>query len=164
MGITNEILALQPYLAKGSMFLTKDYAKSRDLLQEVLMKAIEKQDKWNVNKGSLKSWTATLLHNTFIDGLRKRVIPTTSVDGYKEDGFRVQQPAHDFDHIDMLDRMYLAFEELKPRAREIMTLRAKGFKFQSIAKSLGITEVNARSIAHISKPKLKKIIEKQLNQ
>lgn len=68
-----------PRLRRYALFLTRDSERSDDLIQECLVRAIANIDKWQPGT-NLRSWLMTILHNSFINDVKKRS-PTLTKDG-----------------------------------------------------------------------------------
>lgn len=65
------IVALVPQLRAFARFLARDVARADDLVQDAVVRALERQDAWE--EGSdLRAWTFRLLRNLFLDQQRRR--------------------------------------------------------------------------------------------
>jgi len=67
----SKILEHQTYLYKFALKLTHNREDAKDLVQDTLLKAIEKQNYYNSNLGKIQTWLCTILKNEFINKIRK---------------------------------------------------------------------------------------------
>jgi len=73
--IENEI----PRLKRYALFLTRNQEHSEDLIQDCLVRAMANAESWTPGT-NLRSWLMTILHNTFINQVKKRN-PVLTPDG-----------------------------------------------------------------------------------
>jgi RNA polymerase sigma-70 factor (ECF subfamily) len=65
------IVALVPQLRAFARFLARDVARADDLVQDTVLRALERQDAWTEGT-DLRAWTFRLLRNLFLDQQRRR--------------------------------------------------------------------------------------------
>ena len=65
------IVALVPQLRAFARFLARDVARADDLVQDAVLRALERQDAWTEGT-DLRAWTFRLLRNLFLDQQRRR--------------------------------------------------------------------------------------------
>jgi RNA polymerase sigma-70 factor (ECF subfamily) len=65
-----EIEALLPHLRRYARSLTRNRATADDLVQEALIRAIEKIHRWQQGT-NLRAWLVAVLHNLYVDGMRR---------------------------------------------------------------------------------------------
>jgi RNA polymerase sigma-70 factor (ECF subfamily) len=65
------IVALVPQLRAFARFLARDPVRADDLVQDAVVRALERQDAWAVGS-DLRAWTFRLLRNLFLDQQRRR--------------------------------------------------------------------------------------------
>ena len=65
------IVALIPQLRAFARFLARDVARADDLVQDTILRALERQDAW-AEGSDLRAWTFRLLRNLFVDQQRRR--------------------------------------------------------------------------------------------
>jgi RNA polymerase sigma-70 factor, ECF subfamily len=66
------LLALEiPILRRYSRRLTRNPVDAEDLLQDCLLRALDKEERWQPGT-NLRSWLLTMLHHRQIDNLRRR--------------------------------------------------------------------------------------------
>jgi len=59
-----------PALRRYARALCRDFSQADDLVQECLVRAVSRRRLWSRGRG-LRPWLFTLLHNLFVDGLRR---------------------------------------------------------------------------------------------
>ena len=59
-----------PRLRRYARALTRDVSRADDLVQDTLVRAIAKQDRWQWDS-SLRAWLFTLMHNQNVNGVRR---------------------------------------------------------------------------------------------
>lgn len=65
------IVALVPQLRGFARFLARDVARADDLVQDAVLRALERQEAWTEGT-DLRAWTFRLLRNLFLDQQRRR--------------------------------------------------------------------------------------------
>lgn len=70
-GYREAIVALVPQLRAFARFLARDVARADDLVQDTVLRALERQDAW-AEGSDLRAWTFRLLRNLFLDQQRRR--------------------------------------------------------------------------------------------
>lgn len=68
-----------PRLRRYALFLTRNEERSEDLIQDCLVRAMAHSDSWAPGT-NLRSWLMTILHNIFINQVKKRR-PFLTADG-----------------------------------------------------------------------------------
>lgn len=141
---TAELLEHSSLLKAFAYKLTKDDENARDLLQDTLLKALEKQKLFK--GGNLKAWLHTLMRNLFINEYRKKKrrgahhplpeeyyqSPSLTVPSQAEENLAVQ---HINDAVHDLPLQYLT----------PIYLRLIGFNYYEIAQETGLPEGTVKS-------------------
>ncbi len=65
------IVALVPQLRAFARFLARDVTRADDLVQDTVLRALERQDAW-AEGTDLRAWTCRILRNLFLDQQRRR--------------------------------------------------------------------------------------------
>lgn len=65
------IVALIPQLRAFARFLARDAVRADDLVQDAILRALERQDAW-AEGTDLRAWAFRLLRNLFLDQQRRR--------------------------------------------------------------------------------------------
>jgi len=67
----NDVLESQiPRLRRYSRALTRDTQRADDLVQDTLVRALMKQDRWEPGT-NLRAWLFTLMHNQYVNNVRR---------------------------------------------------------------------------------------------
>jgi RNA polymerase sigma-70 factor (ECF subfamily) len=66
-----EVVAELTALRRYALALARDQHLAEDLVQEALVRAYEKRSTFRPD-AKLKTWLFSVLHNVFVDGMRKR--------------------------------------------------------------------------------------------
>jgi RNA polymerase sigma-70 factor (ECF subfamily) len=144
--------------------LTGDAALAEDLAQETFVKAFRNLAAFDATR-RLSAWILRIAHNVGIDAMRRRRIPTVSIDApanpdvaYSADPAAPSMP--DPVERDALRRALLdAMSTLRPDQREAIVLRyEEGLSFEEIGLILGIPEVTARSHVHRARKELARLL------
>lgn len=70
-GFREALAALLPQLRAFARFLARDAARADDLVQEAVLRALERQDRWQPGS-DLRAWCFRILRNRFLDLERRR--------------------------------------------------------------------------------------------
>lgn len=123
-----------PRLRRYARALTGDSHSADDLVQDTLERAWSKLYMWR--RGSdLRAWMFSIMHNTFINHIRKNKIVTVSMD---EDVLEVPTRATQEDDLHMRD-LTSAISKLGYEYREVVLLIGlEQMSYEEVAKILGI--------------------------
>ncbi|MGI6479869.1 MAG: RNA polymerase sigma factor [Salinivirgaceae bacterium] len=153
---SNQIVGLQESLGRFAYKLTANREEARDLVQETIYKALSNQDKFE-DETNLKSWTFTILKNTFINSYRRntrfRVILDQTQDLYfiskpQDSGFI--SPDSNFS----VKEIRKAINLLKDDYRIPFIMHTEGYKYKEIADEIGIPIGSVKSRIFIARKKL----------
>ena len=59
--------------------LRGDRTKAEDIVQQAFLKAVEKYDQYDKEKGNINSWLNSIIYNTLRDSLRKSAVETKAL-------------------------------------------------------------------------------------
>lgn len=130
-----DLVPLLPRLRKLAGKLTKDDLDADDLVQDTVLRAIEKKNLFR-NGTSLLNWTCHMMRNVFINGIRQNNRK------YDEKGFETQERGspeiiyrlkETFNRIDDLDNIY---------KEAVYTFCVEGYTAQEAGKIIGIRPGN----------------------
>ncbi len=135
MSEMNSSIAEQiPRLRRYARALTGDRNRADDLVQDTLERAWVKQHLWR--RGSdLRAWMFSIMHNTFINQVRKSQLPMVEMD---DDALEVPVRATQEDGLHMRD-LVSALVELPVEYREVVLLVGlEQMSYEEVAQVLGI--------------------------
>lgn len=131
----NAIITEQiPRLRRYARALTGDRTSADDLVQDTLERAWGKLHLWR--RGSdMRAWMFSIMHNTFINHIRKNQIATVSMD---DDALEVPTRATQEDFLQMRD-LASAIGKLPHEYREVILLIGlEQMSYEETAQVLGI--------------------------
>ena len=131
----NAIITAQiPRLRRYARALTGERTSADDLVQDTLERAWSKLHMWR--RGSdMRAWMFSIMHNTFINHIRKNQIVTVSMD---DDALEVPTRATQEDFLRMRD-LASAIGKLPYEYREVILLIGlEQLSYEEAAKVLGI--------------------------
>ncbi|MBK8264283.1 MAG: sigma-70 family RNA polymerase sigma factor [Nannocystis sp.] len=156
----DEFMSLtQPHLrdlTRTGMRLTRQPAECNDLVQETLLKAWSKRDRFDP-RGNLGAWLSRILINTFISNYRhQRVVAAAAArSDLVEHLFDRQRladaddPAECWHRSELADEVLQALRALPPAFREIVELiDLHGLAYRDAADRLGIPVGTVMSRLH----------------
>lgn len=136
------ILAEIPRLRRYARSLMRDSDRADDLVQDCLERAFKRMENWQTGENP-RRWLFTIMHNIFIDTVRKEqrrgeVIPISDMDGSQAKSGAEQ-------HEKLVARDVLdALQQIDPDRRAALTLVAvEGFSY---AEAAGILDVPAGTL------------------
>lgn len=112
-------MALVPQLRAFARFLARDVARADDLVQDTVLRALERQDAW-AEGTDLRAWTFRMLRNLFLDQQRRRRVEQRGLATMPPSGAAPPvQPGRD-----ALHDLEAAIAALPPAQREALILVA----------------------------------------
>jgi len=131
----NAIITAQiPRLRRYARALTGDRTSADDLVQDTLERAWEKLHLWR--RGSdMRAWMFSIMHNTFINHIRKNRLVTVSMD---DEALEIPTRATHEDFLQMRD-LASAIGKLPYEYREVILLIGlEQMSYEEVAQVLGI--------------------------
>lgn len=124
------IAELIPQLRRFALGLVKDSSEADDLVQDCILKAMEKHHQWERGT-NLKGWLMTILRNHFINKVRTaKRRPTASLDDHD---YHLCRPGEQNGHV-ALKQLRDAIHELPLEQREvIMLVGVEGMSYEEAA-------------------------------
>jgi len=124
-----------PAMRAFAMSLTRNSAIADDMVQDTLVKAWTKIDKFEAGT-NLRAWLFTILRNTYYSNRRKAKREVADVDGVFTESLS-QKPDHD-GRLQMAD-FQRAFAQLPDEQREALILvGASGFSYDEAAETCDV--------------------------
>ena len=149
------IIALQTQLYSYALALTRSQDAADDLLQDTLLVAMYKIDKYKPI-GSFTAWTKKIMGNTFKNNARKAENQYTL---FTNDEVQYTDSAPDAEELYRSKELLSMVMQLPPRQRMTMTMRIKGYKYIEIAEELGTTTGNVKSCIHQARNNIKRMMQ-----
>ena len=136
----SQLLSLEKSLRKFAYSLSIKPDDAEDLVQETFLKVLTKRDKY-VNRDNFKSWTFTIMKNTFVDNYRRTLSQNIQRDPGNESIFINTTENVSFENP---DSTYSAMEiavhigKLKDKLKIPFQMYIEGYKYSEIAKELNL--------------------------
>ena len=122
-----------------ALYLTKNEEAANDLVQETMLRMLNKYDKYN-EQGCFKSWATTIMRRTFLNEISsKEKYKESFVDGYdymNDDTVHPLVCENDYEFSN--DDLEKALKMIPPKQAQILTMQMVGYKYVEIATSLKI--------------------------
>ncbi len=137
--------------------MVRDPGVAEDLVQETFVKAFRHLDSFDISR-KLSSWLFKIAHNTTLDALRRKTLPTISLDPGEDESTdhrkdwedtRAARPDQRVERSDLAQAIETAMDKLPPRYREIVALRyQEGLAYQEIAEILELPMGTVKTHIH----------------
>jgi len=145
-----------PALRAFAMSLSRNSAQADDLVQDTVVKAWTKFDKFQQGT-NLRAWLFTILRNTFYSGRRKAQREVADVDGVFSANL-ASKPDHD-GRLALKD-FENAFAKLPDEQREALVLvGASGFSYEEAAEMCNCAVGTIKSRANRGRAKLAELLQ-----
>jgi RNA polymerase sigma-70 factor (ECF subfamily) len=132
-----------PRLRRYSRALTRDTQRADDLVQDTLLRALMKQDRWEPGT-NLRAWLFTLMHNQYVNNVRRanREAGTIDIDDVSSSLVATTDPTASR----QLYELERALGQLATEQREVILLVGlEGFSYEDAAKVLAVPVGTVRS-------------------
>jgi RNA polymerase sigma-70 factor (ECF subfamily) len=132
-----------PRLRRYSRALTRDTQRADDLVQDTLLRALMKQDRWEPGT-NLRAWLFTLMHNQYVNNVRRanREAGTIDIDDVSASLVATTDPTASR----QLYELERALGQLAAEQREVILLVGlEGFSYEDAAKILAVPVGTVRS-------------------
>lgn len=131
---------------------------AEDITQETFIKAWQKSDKFDITKGSLKTWLYTIARNLLIDYLRKAKNHTESINEFEEikSAISIEKDA---EQALLREEMLKSLKSLNQSDEDLIIMRfINELEIKEMAQILNKPENTVKVAIHRAVNKLKKII------
>src|ERR1043166_7808377 len=132
-----------PRLRRYARALTRDANRADDLVQDTLLRALTKQDRWEPGS-NLRAWLFTLMHNQYVNNVRRanREAGTIDIDDVSSSLVATTDPTASR----QLYELERALGQLAAEQREVILLVGlEGFSYEDAAKILAVPVGTVRS-------------------
>lgn len=142
MSFESDVLALQPRLFAFAKKLTKKHEQAEDLVQDALLKALEKRHQYQEGT-NLSAWVHTILRNNFLTDVRKSGRFVEDPDDIRQG--RMATRGQQFDTV-ALKELYVHISHLpKVQSEALMLIAVEGFSYDEAAEILGVAQGTVKS-------------------
>ena len=156
-----KLVNLQESLMRFAYGLTADKDDAKDLVQETFLKALQYSDKF-IYESSFKSWTFTIMKNTFINNYRRSARQNTYSDQTQEGfylNYKHASGSDDPDSVYASKEIKKNIDSLDDNLKLPFKMYHEGFKYKEIAETLDVNLGTIKSRIFFARKKL----IKQLN-
>ena len=130
------LVELIPRLRRYARALTGERFRADDLVQDTLERALSKWALWRPGT-DLRAWTFTIMHNVFVNQVRRSVLAAESLD--PDAGMDVEDSGARADTLAQLNALNSALQRLPDEHREVLLLvTLEGFSYDEAAHTLGL--------------------------
>lgn len=131
-----DVMAQLPALRRYGLALTRDPGEAEELAHEALLRAYERRGSFHAGK-PLRPWLLSILHNVFVDGLRRRSTERKALADHSIRAASFEPPSQD--HRVRLNQLLDRFMALPEEQRAVLHLVAiEGLSYGEAAGALGI--------------------------
>jgi len=160
MTINNEIFAVYPQVSKSLSFRLRGNSDlAHDITMDAIAKAIKNQDKFDADKGNLKTWVSSIAYRTLTDYYRSHAVSKTS-SGYDNATLDLMAGGYEVDYgdvsVDSVD--FWGTIEGLTNAKEYGCLVRRfrdDMSYTDIAQDMGIPKGSVMSALSNGKKKLR---------
>ena len=155
MDLSEALEAEIPCLRRYARKLTRDDAVAEDLLQESLLRGLDKQHLWQEGT-NLRAWLCTILHNQYVNEIRRSVREGVAVELSDVEEPLVREATQD-KHLELrdLDRALKALP--KEQRAAVVLIGLEGVGYERAAEMIGVPVGTVRSRLSRGRQKLLKM-------
>ena len=140
--------------------LCGDFSEADDLVQECLARAVSRRKLWIGHRG-IRPWLFTILHNIFVNGLRRQV--NSRVVGTAEDYAQSVASDQDADLLCAVSDFEKALQQLSTDQREVLLLVGlEQMSYQEISKITGAPVGTVMSRLSRAREQLRKSLDGEI--
>ena len=149
-----------PALRRYARALCGDFSEADDLVQECLARAVSRRKLWISQRG-IRPWLFTILHNIFVNGLRRQV--NSPVVGTAEDYAQSIASDQDADLLCAVSDFEKALQQLSADQREVLLLVGLGqMSYKEISKITGAPVGTVMSRLSRAREQLRKSLDGEI--
>jgi RNA polymerase sigma-70 factor (ECF subfamily) len=129
-----DLMDILPHMRSFAQFLTRDHDKSKDLIQDAIVRILRAQHHYEAGT-NFKAWVFTILRNLHINNFRAKLCDTVVLDDSTGIILSVPADQHSVLEFHALQRALL---KLPPELRDVLILvGAEGFSYEEAAVICG---------------------------
>jgi len=148
---------LQPGLLRYALGFKLSRDDAKDLVQETFLKAIQNKDRYS-DTGYLKTWTYTILRNTFINNYRRNTLFNTMIDR-SEGSYYINQSicgnSDSPDSVYSFKEINNSIELLHNKFKKPFRMYIDGYKYIEISEAIKLKIGTVKSRIFIARKMLK---------
>jgi len=149
-----QLIACIPRLRRYARALAGNRAAAEDLVQDTMERAWTKLGSWR--GGDMRAWAFSIMHNLFVDGVRRHGLRAESLDEHTE--APLIHPTHT-ERLEILD-MESALDRLPAEQKEVLLLVAlEELSYEEVAAALRIPVGTVMSRLSRAREKLRASME-----
>jgi RNA polymerase sigma-70 factor, ECF subfamily len=153
MDFTERVEAEIPCLHRYAHKLTRERAAAEELVQECVFRGLNKQHLWQEGT-NLRAWLCTILHNAFVDEIRRTAREATTVELDKVDE-QLSHPPHQEKAIEWRDVSRAVGALPRGQRQALILIRVDGWSYEQAAKALRVPIGTVRSRLSRGRERLK---------
>ena len=144
-----------PQLRRYARALTRDVARADDLVQDCLTRAVAKQHLWQSGT-NLRAWLFTLLHNQYVNDVRRLVREGSHV--VLEEASELTAQSNAIPTLQLRD-LEAALGKLPPEQRQVILLIGlEGMRYDEVAVIMGVPIGTVRSRLSRGRDRLRRLM------
>lgn len=153
MDMNRAVEAEIPCLRRYAHKLMRDHAAAEELVQECIVRGLSKQHLWREGT-NLRAWLCTILHNQYVNEIRRTVKEGTVVELSEVDNQLAHPPAQD-KVLEWRD-VRRALGKLSDGQREaVILIGLDGWSYERVAEAAGVPVGTVRSRLSRGRDRLK---------
>jgi RNA polymerase sigma-70 factor (ECF subfamily) len=141
--INRAVEAEIPCLRRYARKLTRDDAAAEDLLQECLVRGLGKHHLWREGT-NLRAWLCTILHNLYVNEIRRSVREGVVVELSKLEGKLTRAPTQD-KGLELRDLNRALTKLSEGQRAAVILVGLEGLKYEKVAEATGVPIGTVRS-------------------
>jgi RNA polymerase sigma-70 factor, ECF subfamily len=130
-----QVLKYQKELLAYSYFLTKNRSDADDLLHDTMLRVFSKREFFN-QINNVKSYLMTVMHNIYIDSVRKQKLRLRYNNYQLETQF--EPFANNSESKMVMDDIYKYIQSIKQDWREPFLMHYQGFSYDEMSEKTGL--------------------------
>src|SRR4051794_10065406 len=130
-----DVIGLLAPLRRYAAVLTRDDTDAEDLVHDALVRAYERRHTFHPS-GNLRAWLFSVLHNSFVDGQRRKALHAARVRDAADAADTAPPDQETSVRLQQIRRAFLDLPEDQRAALHLVAI--EGLSYQEAAGSLGI--------------------------